>query len=209
MHRIWIETLNLVWGEEDASLLAFDLCKEVLLLVVMCGRYIAYGERVLIENVTCEKRWGWWQSSSHIIRYYTAETVKLRASCPNPYPPCQWAAGWMSAVPSFSWLAACWSSSSWNQGSQQQSSSLLCHSGSAADIPLKCTRKETCKMYEPLCSTLGDLKQVATQLIFVSAIHVSAGYKLVYKVLFFQQATSPLNHEEQYGIKGSGQCKSK
>lgn len=51
MHRVWIETLKLVWGEEDASLVAFDLCKEVLLLIVMRWCHITYGERVLIENV--------------------------------------------------------------------------------------------------------------------------------------------------------------
>lgn len=53
MHRVRIETFKLVWGEEDAPLMAFNLCKEVLLLVVMCWRHIAYGERILIENEVC------------------------------------------------------------------------------------------------------------------------------------------------------------
>lgn len=35
MHRVRIETFKLVWGEEDAPLMAFDLCKEILLLVIM------------------------------------------------------------------------------------------------------------------------------------------------------------------------------
>lgn len=64
-------------------------------------------------------------------------------------------------------------------------------------------------VYEPLCSILRDLKQVAMQLIFISAMNVSAGYKLVYKVLLFQQTTSPMYHEEQYDIKGSGHSISK
>lgn len=55
MHRVRIETFKLVWREEDAPLMAFDLCKEVLLLVVMCRCHIAYGERILIENVMCGK----------------------------------------------------------------------------------------------------------------------------------------------------------
>ena len=46
VHRIWIETLKLVWGEEDASLLPFNLCKEVLLLVVMSRCHIPCGERI-------------------------------------------------------------------------------------------------------------------------------------------------------------------
>lgn len=53
MHRVRIETFKLVWGEEDAPLMAFNLCKEVLLLVVMCWCHIAYGERILIENEVC------------------------------------------------------------------------------------------------------------------------------------------------------------
>lgn len=56
VHRVWIETFKLVWGEEDASLMAFDLCKEVLLLVVMCWCHIAFSERILTENGLCEKQ---------------------------------------------------------------------------------------------------------------------------------------------------------
>lgn len=41
MNRVWIETFKLVWREEDASLMAFNLCKEILLLVIMCWRHIA------------------------------------------------------------------------------------------------------------------------------------------------------------------------
>lgn len=125
MNRVWIETFKLVWWEEDASLMAFNLCKEILLLVIMRWRHIACGDR-LTENVTQG-----WQNNFELIFFLL----------PEPHPPCQWAGGWMSAVPSFSWLAACWSSSSWNQESQQRSSFLLCRSASAADIPLKCTRK--------------------------------------------------------------------
>lgn len=46
MHRVRIETFKLVWWEEDAPLMAFYLCKEVLLLVIMCWRDIALGERI-------------------------------------------------------------------------------------------------------------------------------------------------------------------
>lgn len=114
------------------------------------------------------------------------ETTFLTA-CQISYPPCLWAAGWMSVVPSFSGLAVCWSSSSWNQGSQEQSSSLPCHSGSAANIPLKCTRKRHAK---------HDTFFYTRRPIFNSAMNVPAGYKLVYKVLL--QTTSHLNHEEQW-----------
>lgn len=44
MHRVWIETFELIRREEDASLMSFDLCKEVLLLVVMSWCHIAYSE---------------------------------------------------------------------------------------------------------------------------------------------------------------------
>lgn len=50
MDRVWIETLKLVWREEDAPLMTFDLCKEVLLLVVMCRCHIACGN----TNVMCK-----------------------------------------------------------------------------------------------------------------------------------------------------------
>lgn len=52
VHRIWIETLKLVWRKEDAPLMAFNLCKEVLLLVVMCRRHVACGDRMFTENGT-------------------------------------------------------------------------------------------------------------------------------------------------------------
>lgn len=55
MHRVWIETLKLVGGEEDASLVAFDLCKKVLLLVVMCWCHIPCGETILIEKCDVPK----------------------------------------------------------------------------------------------------------------------------------------------------------
>lgn len=58
MYRIRIKTFKLVWREEDAPLMAFDLCKEVLLLVVMCRCHISYDERLLIENVMCEQHLG-------------------------------------------------------------------------------------------------------------------------------------------------------
>lgn len=47
MHRIRIETLELVGREEDASLVTFDLSEEVLLLVVMCRCHVPYSERTL------------------------------------------------------------------------------------------------------------------------------------------------------------------
>lgn len=53
------------------------------------------------------------------------------------YPPCLQEAGWTSAGPSFSWLAVCWSSSSWNQESRRQSFFLRCHSKFAVNRPLK------------------------------------------------------------------------
>lgn len=84
MHRIWIETLKLVWREEDASLLAFDLCKEVLLLVVMCRRHIACGERILIENVMCEKRTS--MSYYPTLRSRNCETARLMSE-PLPSMP--------------------------------------------------------------------------------------------------------------------------
>ena len=60
------------------------------------------------------------------------------------------------------------------------------------------------KRHATLC--FYSLKQVAMQLIFKSAINVSAGYKqLVYEELLLQQTTSHLNHKIQYGTEGSGQ----
>lgn len=44
MYWVWIETLKLVRREQDASLMSFNLRKEVLLLVVMSWCHIAYGE---------------------------------------------------------------------------------------------------------------------------------------------------------------------
>lgn len=46
MHGERIETFKLVWREEDAPLMAFDLCKEVLLLIIMCWCNVAYEETV-------------------------------------------------------------------------------------------------------------------------------------------------------------------
>jgi len=54
VHRIWIETLKLVGRKEDASLMAFNLCEEVLLLVVMCWSHVACGDRILTGDVKCE-----------------------------------------------------------------------------------------------------------------------------------------------------------
>lgn len=66
-----------------------------------------------------------------------------------------------------------------------------------------------CKMIETLCLTLRGLK-VAMLQIFKNLINVSAGYKLVYRVLLlFQQITFPLNREEQHDIEGGGQLKFK
>lgn len=48
MHRVRIETFKLVWREEDAPLVAFYLCKEVLLLVVMCRCNVACGRRLRV-----------------------------------------------------------------------------------------------------------------------------------------------------------------
>lgn len=59
------------------------------------------------------------------------------------HPPCLQAAGWMSAGPSSSWLAVCWSSSSWNQESQRLSFFLLCHSKFAVNRPFKLTKRMT------------------------------------------------------------------
>lgn len=41
VNREGVETLKLVRREEDTPFVTFDLCKEVLLLVVMGWRYIA------------------------------------------------------------------------------------------------------------------------------------------------------------------------
>jgi hypothetical protein len=40
VHRMWIQTLELLWREEDASFVASHLCKEVLLLIIVTGRHI-------------------------------------------------------------------------------------------------------------------------------------------------------------------------
>lgn len=42
VNREGVETLKLVGREQDAPLVTFDLCKEVLLLVVMGWRHVAY-----------------------------------------------------------------------------------------------------------------------------------------------------------------------
>lgn len=42
MNRVRIETLKLVWWEKDASLVTFDLCKEILLLVIMGWGHVAF-----------------------------------------------------------------------------------------------------------------------------------------------------------------------
>lgn len=52
MHRVRIETFKLVRREKDAPLMAFDLCKEVLLLIVMCWRNIAYRKEKI--NTRCD-----------------------------------------------------------------------------------------------------------------------------------------------------------
>lgn len=54
MNRVRIETLKLVRREQDAPLMSFNLCKEVLLLVIMSWCHVACDEGViLIEHVTC------------------------------------------------------------------------------------------------------------------------------------------------------------
>lgn len=40
MNRIWIEALKLIRREQDASLMAFYLGKEVLLLIIVSRRHI-------------------------------------------------------------------------------------------------------------------------------------------------------------------------
>lgn len=120
--------------------------------------------------------------------------LRLHSLCQIAYPPCLWAAGWMSAAPSFSGLAACWSSSSWNRGSQQQSSSLLCHSGSAGDIPWKTCKKRVVQ------NAWGTLSCTRTS---------CSGYMLVYNILVFQPTASYLDHQKQYDIEQSGRSKSR
>lgn len=124
MHGVRIETFKLVWREEEAPLVAFYLCEEVLLLVVMrrC-------------NVACGRRLGTSKCNYKRTRSYRISNYSPRSQI--PYPPCQWAAGWMSAVPSFSGPAVCWSSSSWNRESRGRSFYPPCHSVSAANIPFK------------------------------------------------------------------------
>lgn len=59
MDGVRIETLKLVWGEEDASLMAFYLCKEVLLLVIMCWCHIAWENDNIYSNVKKKENiWG-------------------------------------------------------------------------------------------------------------------------------------------------------
>lgn len=41
VHWVRIETFKLVWREEETPLMAFNLCKEILLLIIMCGGDVA------------------------------------------------------------------------------------------------------------------------------------------------------------------------
>lgn len=157
------------------------------------------------ENIN--RKWGVWKQNSrhwrlrsNIIRHCITESVKV------PYPPCLWATGWMSAVPSFSGLAACWSSSSWNRGSLEQSSSLLCHSKSAADIPLKCMREETkCMRHCVLHSGTWN----KTQCRYISESAIKCAWRIWACLLVLQWTTSHLKHEEQPDIEGRERFKSK
>lgn len=51
MDRVRIQTLKLVWREEDASLMTFYLCKKVLLLIIMRRCHITW------ENIRKKIRW--------------------------------------------------------------------------------------------------------------------------------------------------------
>lgn len=50
MNRKGIETFKLVRWKQDTPLVTSDLCKEILLLIIMCWCHIAYGGKTVINS---------------------------------------------------------------------------------------------------------------------------------------------------------------
>jgi len=42
MNWVRIKAVKLIWRKEDASLMSFNLCKEILLLIIVCWCHIAW-----------------------------------------------------------------------------------------------------------------------------------------------------------------------
>lgn len=204
MHGIWIKTLKLVWREEDASLLAFDLCKEVLLLVVMCWRHIAYGERILIENVICGKKTSVEgpyyptlrsRNCAPYVRTLTLHANEQQVGC--QLPPAPLGLLLVDPVP---------------VETKEVNNNLLPYcviQGLLQIYPWNARGKRRAKCMSHFVLHSETWNKSQRSLFFISAINASAGDEPVYKVLLFVQAASPLNHKEQCDIKGSGHCKSK
>lgn len=89
MHRVRIETFKLVWREEDAPLMAFDLCKEVLLLVVM--RWC---------NIACRRRLGTENAITNECPHATYQTTVLK---PDPLPSMPMSSRLDVSCPQFLW----------------------------------------------------------------------------------------------------------